>query len=83
MLEYKKLDLFAKITKQGPSYSAHIIGREKTDSSEQTELLTTSVALNRMLLEQLLESFGFHQTEIFDALNIEDGQSANIKHPLW
>lgn len=83
MLEYKKLDLYAKITKEGPSYRANIIGREKKETNEETELLQTSVPLNRMLLEQLLESFGFHQTEIFDALDIEDGQSANIKHPLW
>lgn len=83
MLEYKKMDLYVKIIKEGPKYKAQVIGQEDPQTKEISELLETPTPLNRMLLEQLLESFGFHQSDIFDALNVEDGQSTNIKHPLW
>lgn len=78
-----KMDVFVKITKQGPHYTAHIIGQHKTERHQQSELMQTSVPLTRMLLEQLLESFGFHQRDVFDAQNIADGESVMIKHPLW
>ncbi len=78
-----KIDVFVTITKQGSHYSAHIIGQNKTDQYQQSELMQTSVPLTRMLLEQLLESFGFHQRDVFNALDIDDGKSVIIKHPLW
>ena len=83
MLNYKKMDLFVTITKEGPGYSAAVIGFEKKSSEEGTELLRTSKPVNRMLLEQILESFGFHERDIFDALDVSEGNSVNIKHPLW
>jgi len=82
-LANEHMDVFVQITKKGAYYDACVIGRRKTDTSQSSELLTTSTPLTRMLLEQLLESFGFHQTEVFDALDISDGESAIIKHPLW
>lgn len=82
-LPNKNMDVFVKITKQGPQYIAHIIGQHKSKPEQQLVLMQTSMPLNRMLLEQLLESFGFHQRDVFDALDIDDGQSVMIKHPLW
>ena len=78
-----KMDAFVKITKQGSHYTAHIIGQHKTERHQQSELMQTSEPLTRMLLEQLLESFGFHQRDVFDAQDIADGESVMIKHPLW
>lgn len=78
-----KMDVFVKITKQGPHYTARIIGQHKAERHQQSDLMQTSVPLARMLLEQLLESFGFHQRDVFDALDITDGESVMIKHPLW
>ena len=77
------VDVLVKITKHGPHYVAHVIGRHKTEKHQQSELMQTSVPLSRMLLEQLLEAFGFHQRDVFDALDITDGTSVMIKHPLW
>ena len=76
-------DVFVRITKQGSRYTASIIGRHKTEKNKELELMQTSEPLSRMLLEQLLESFGFHQRDVFDALDITEGKSAIIKHPLW
>ena len=82
-LANEHLDVFVQITKKGAYYDAYVIGQHKADTSQSSELLCTSTPLTRMLLEQLLESFGFHQNEVFDALDIADGESAVIKHPLW
>ncbi len=82
-LANEHLDVFVQITKKGAYYDACVIGQRKADTSQSSELLYTSSPLTRMLLEQLLESFGFHQNEVFDALDIADGESAVIKHPLW
>ena len=79
----ENMDMFVRITKQGSRYSAHIVGRYKVDKNKETELMQTSEPVTRMLLEQLLESFGFHQRDVFDALDITKGKSAIIKHPLW
>ncbi len=77
------MDVYVRITKQGSHYTAHIFGRHKVDKDKESELMQTSVPLSRMLLEQLLESFGFHQRDVFDALDIVEAESAIIKHPLW
>jgi hypothetical protein len=82
-LPNKNMDVFVRITKQGSRYTAHIIGQHKTEKDKESKLLQTSEPLTRMLLEQLLESFGFHQRDVFDALDISDGESEIIKHPLW
>jgi hypothetical protein len=79
----ENMDVFVRITKQGSHYTAQIIGRHKVDKDKEPELMKTSEPVSRMLLEQLLESFGFHQREVFDALDIAEGKSAEIKHPLW
>ena len=78
-----KVDVFVRITKQGSSYTAHIVGRHEIEQNKESELMQTSAPLTRMLLEQLLESFGFHQRDVFNALDIVEGESAIIKHPLW
>ena len=77
------IDVCVTITKQGAYYVACIIANDKSNPTQASELLVTSTPLTRMLLEQLLESFGFHQNEVFDALDIDEGESATIKHPLW
>jgi hypothetical protein len=77
------MDVFVRITKQGSRYTAQIVGRHKFEKNKESELLQTSGPLSRMLLEQLLESFGFHQRDVVDALDITEGESAIIKHPLW
>lgn len=77
------MDVFVKIVKQGSCYQAYIIGQDKAGKENESELMHTSEPISRMLLEQLLESFGFHQREVFDALDVGDGQSVIIKHPLW
>ena len=82
-LPNEHIDVYALITKQGASYQARVIAQDKSNSVRSSELMQTSEPLSRMLLEQLLESFGFHQNEVFDALDINDGESAQIKHPLW
>lgn len=82
-LPNEHMDVFVQITKSGAYYHACIIGRHKNDTKQSSELLCTSSPVTRMLLEQLLESFGFHQTEVFDALDVDDGESSIIKHPLW
>jgi hypothetical protein len=79
----ENINVFVKITKQGSHYTAHIIGQHKVEKDKESGLMQTSKPLSRMLLEQLLESFGFHQREVFDALDIEEGESVIIKHPLW
>ncbi len=79
----ENMDVFVRITKQGSRYTAHIVGWHKADKDKESELMQTSEPLTRMLLEQLLESFGFHQRDVFDALDITEGKSAIVKHPLW
>ena len=82
-LPNENMDVYVKITKHGAYYDAYIVGHDKSDSINTSELLRTTTPLTRMLLEQLLESFGFHQREVFDALDIAEGESSMVKHPLW
>ncbi len=82
-LPNEHMDVCVRITKRGAYYDASIIGRDKSNTQHESELLSTSTPLTRMLLEQLLESFGFHQIEVFDALDVADGSTVIIKHPLW
>ena len=82
-LPNENMDLFVMITKCGAYYEAKFEGRDKSDVQNSSELLCTTSPLTRMLLEQLLESFGFHQVEVFNALDMADGETATIKHPLW
>ncbi|MFK8026465.1 MAG: hypothetical protein AB8C40_00220 [Gammaproteobacteria bacterium] len=77
------MDVLVRIVKQGSCYQAYIIGQHKTEKDNESQLMHTSEPISRMLLEQLLESFGFHQRDVFDALDIGDGESVIIKHPLW
>ena len=82
-LPNEHMDVFVRISKNEAYYNVSVIGRHKSDAAQESEFMRTSNPLTRMLLEQLLESFGFHQREVFDALDIEDGESSMVKHPLW
>lgn len=79
----ENVGIFVIITKQGAYYSARIIARDKESSEQSSVLMQTPTPLTRMLLEQLLESFGFHQNEVFDALDTQEDESVMIRHPLW
>ena len=82
-LPNENMNVFVKVAKHGAPYSAQIVGQHKREKHKKSTLMQTSVPLTRMLLEQLLESFGFHQRDVFDALNIKESESVWIKHPLW
>lgn len=82
-LPNEHMDVYVTISKQGAYYQASFEGRDKSDGRNRSELLSSASPLSRMLLEQLLDSFGFNQIEVVDALAIEEGESTTIRHPLW
>lgn len=82
-LPNENMDVYVTITKCGAYYEATFEVRDKANAQNGSELLRTTTPMTRMLLEQLLESFGFHQVEVFDALDMAEGESASVKHPLW
>ena len=76
-----KIHIFARIKKEEPGFRVYII--ESASTEEEKILLSSPVPVNRMTLEKVLESFGFHLKDIYSALEINDGEYADIKHPLW
>ena len=76
-----KIHIFARIKKEDPGFRVYII--ESASAAEERIMLSSPVPINRMTLEKVLESFGFHIKNIYNALEINEGEYKDIKHPLW
>ncbi|MEM8845257.1 MAG: hypothetical protein AAGB35_09475, partial [Pseudomonadota bacterium] len=76
-----KIHIFARIKKEDPGFRVYII--ESASAAEERIMLSSPVPINRMTLEKVLESFGFHIKDIYNALEINEGEYKDIKHPLW